>query len=159
MTWEEPGFGVTEADARKNALESLQTKVRDWLTTNYPEITYSPVLTDVEKMVIEFSPTKVSESKEDRTKEARDGQPMLELKLRAELKKSQLDDFQHRTKQELARHRQGFLAKGLIGAVGLLVVATGYLRLEEKVGRHKGKLGIAAVGLLGLVGLALLVLG
>jgi hypothetical protein len=38
------------------------------------------------------------------------------------------------------------------------VLATGYLRLEEKVGRQKRKLGLVAVGLIGLVGLTLLAL-
>jgi hypothetical protein len=157
-TWEVRGFGVTEADARQNGLESVQKEVKAWLSTHRPEITYSPGVADVESMVREISPAIPRERPNNDEIDVLKGEMLLEVTLKAELSQRDLASFEDQTRQQLAQYRQTLFGKGLVGAVGLLVVATGYLRLEEKVGRHKRKLGLAAVGILGLVGLALLAL-
>jgi hypothetical protein len=152
--FEEEGYGVTNELARRDALEKLSADVIAWLGVNHPEITYTPTPADVESMAREYtepepwSPKKNSELTE----------PMVVVKLKAELTNSHLQTFEAQTLYQVAQHRQYIMARGLAGAFALLAVGTGYLRLEEKMGRHKRKLGVA-VGLLGLVGLTVLAFG
>jgi hypothetical protein len=151
------GKGVTEEYARAGALDDLRAKIESWLEKKHPEIAYSPSTAELEAMS-QFGPP------EDWKNPDPEGKPALNevkvaVKLNAELTDANLREFSKKSRQQLAEHRQSLLARGLIGAVGLLVVGTGYLRLEEKISRHKVKLGLLAAGVLGLVGLTLHVLG
>jgi hypothetical protein len=158
-SWDVKGVGVTEADARKNAMESLRVYVTDWLITYHPEITYSPSQAEIEALVREPSSIQPLERSNKGDLNELDQVQVLELSLKGELTDTDLRFFGDQSRHQLAAQRQGLFARGLAGAVGLLVVATGYLRLEEKVGRHKRKLGLAAVALLGVgvVGLTMLI--
>jgi hypothetical protein len=151
------GRGVTEEYARASAVDDLRGKIDVYLKEHYPDITYSPSTAELQAMS-QFGPPEPWENPDPQ------GKPELnrvkvEVKLHAELTDAHLKEFSSKSRQLLAEHRQNLLARGLAGAVALLVVGTGYLRLEEKLGRHKVKLGLVAVGVLGLVGLTLLVLG
>jgi hypothetical protein len=155
--FETNGIGLNEALARQNALESLSEKVSQWLSREHPEITYVPNPLDVEGMVRHFSEPRPWTPRED--SDLLDKGPWLAVTLKAELTSADLSQYEAITRNQLSQHRQGLLARGLTGAVALLAVGTGYFKLEEKVGRHKKKLGAAAVSLFGLVGLALLAWG
>jgi hypothetical protein len=176
-TFTEEGYGVNEELARKHALGKLYSDVADWLATEHPEITYTPTQGEIDAMVREFTPPEAwtppkkadarDADKEDladdkqtaKKKELLEEQHMVVVRLTAELTNNDLAAFQAETRSQLSQHRQAILARGLGGAFALVAVGTGYLRLEEKMGRHKRKLGVAAIGLLGLVGLALLAFG
>jgi hypothetical protein len=151
------GRGVDEESARTDALNRLRVDVEDWLKENRPDIIYSPSMVELQAMS-QFDPPEEWKNPDPEGKPELD-RVKVEVKLHAELTDADVREFSRKSRQHLAEHRQSLLARGLIGAVGLLVVGTGYLRLEEKVGRHKVKLGLVAAGILGLVGLTLLVLG
>jgi hypothetical protein len=174
--FEEEGYGVTERLAKADALDNLRNAVLAWLASNRPDITYMPSQADLEGMVRGFSPAEPRRAdqrpkvaaeerghdnpddpaKHDPVREGLDR--MLVISVQAELTDQDLRLFEEKTRYQLSQHRQAWLARGLAGAVALLAVTTGYLRLEEKVGRHKRKLGVAAATILGLAGLALLAL-
>jgi hypothetical protein len=150
------GYGLNEALAKKNALESLTEKVTDFLIKNHPEITYTPGVPDIEGMVRDTSAPEPWTPPEGSDLQALEKGPWMKVEVKAELTTADLQQFQAHTRNQLSSQRQALLARGLTGAVALLAVGTGYLKLEEKVGRHKKKLGAVAIGLLGVVGLGLL---
>ena len=160
--FEEVGIGTTEALARENALEQLAAHVTVWLSEHHPDIAdlHSVTAYELQRMVREYGepePWKRPEKKDG--PDELDRADMKQVTLKAELTQSDVSAFKEQARQFLAQRRQGQLGRGLLGAIALLAVGTGYLRLEEKVGRHKRKLGLAALGILGLVGLTFLAVG
>jgi len=155
-TFEEKGYAVSEDMARRDALDKLRLDVGNWLADNHPEITYTPSMAELES-ISEFGPPEPYKRPrgEDLPEDAMERQPMVQVALKAELTNVRLSDFMKQTRLLMTEQRQSVLARGLAGAVALLLVGSGYLRLEEKVGRHRRKLGMVAVGVLGLVGLTL----
>ena len=153
-TFEESAYGGDKEMARSLAAAKLLVDVNGWLLAEHPEITYSPIQSDVEGLI-----RHVSEPRPVTLKKGAgvDLPEQVEVTLTAELTTSDLARYETHSRNQLSQYRQGLLARGLAGAVALLAVGTGYLKLEEKVGRHKKKLGMAAIGLLGLVGLTWLV--
>jgi hypothetical protein len=148
ITFEEKGFGVTEEDARNDAREKLKADVRVWLEANRPDITCAPS----DKTVRDMKPT--LGKPQPRTLPQTDVEG-FEVELKADLTTAQLSDLEYRTRQQLATQRQGLLARGLGGAVVLLLVMTGYLRLAERMPvRYKRVLGWLTAGVIGLAGLA-----
>jgi hypothetical protein len=158
-TFEEIGYGVDKEMARKHALAKLVVDVNGWLLTERPEINYTPSQTEVESMIRDVSEPRPHTRKKEADLQELDKNPQVEVTLTADLKSTDLSAYQAITRNQVSQHRQGLLARGLTGAVALLAVGTGYFKLEERIGRHKKKLGAAAVSLLGLVGLALLAWG
>jgi hypothetical protein len=162
VSFEETGYGVTEILAKKHALEKLRVDVNDWLLDHHPDLADLHLLSqgELEGMVRKYGdaqPFKRPANK-DGPDELDDAQ-MVQITLKAELTKSDLGALKDQARQHVAQRRQGQLGRGLLGAIAILAVGTGYLRLEEKVGRHKRKLGVAALGILGLVGLTYLAVG
>jgi hypothetical protein len=157
-TFKEMGYGATEDLAKRDALEKLRDDLNNWLADHHPEITYSPSMRELEVMSQFESPEPFKSPLKEKVQNERDPIAMLQIPLTAKLTNINLDYFERQTRHQLAEHRQSLLARGLAGAVALLLVGTGYLRLEEKVGRHKLKLGLVAAGVIGLVGLTLLVM-
>jgi hypothetical protein len=150
-SWEEKGYGDSVRDARKAALDKLYEDLSLWLDTNRADLTVKPLMAYVEsKMVREVGEPVAQELPVSGRKEV--------VTLKLELTEPDVAYLVKLTAAQVAQQRQGLLARGLAGAVGVLVLATGYLRLEEKVGRQKRKLGLVAVALIGLAGLTLLAL-
>jgi hypothetical protein len=155
-TFEETGYGVNEDLARSLALEKLVVDVNAWLLSEHPEIGYTPTKAEIEGMIQSYSEPRPYERKKDASLRELDENPQVIVTLKADLKSTDLSSYEAQTRNQLSSQRQALLARGLTGAVALLAVGTGYLKLEEKVGRHKKKLGAVAIGLLGVVGLGLL---
>jgi hypothetical protein len=156
-TIEVMGYGVSEEMAKRDALKKLRDDLGVWMQERYPQITYSPSMSELEAMSEFGSPEPYKRPKKELPIEDElDRQPMLQVSLKADLTNFRLESFDRQSRLQLSEHRQSQLARGLAIAVAGLLVGTGYLRLEEKVGKHK--LGLVALGLLGLVGLALLVM-
>jgi hypothetical protein len=158
-TFEETAYGVNADLARRLALEKLVVDVNAWLLAEHPEIGYRPTRDDIEGMDRSYSEPRPYERKKDADLPELDDNPQVVVTLKAVLKSTDLSGYEANARNQLSQHRQALLARGLTGAVALLAVGTGYFKLEEKVGRHKKKLGAAAVSVLGLVGLALLAWG
>ncbi len=158
--WEETGYGVVAAEARQDALRKINDRLVQWLDEHRPDVTCRPGLADLEAMVrnvTEPEPSKLPDSgKKDAVEELKKN--VLQVQVTAELTDNDLRTLEERTRLVVAEHRQGLMARGLAGVVGLLIVGTGYLRLEEKLGRHKRKIGLVAAGVVGLAALALLAL-
>jgi hypothetical protein len=150
-SWEEKGYADTETDARKDAVKKLLLDLNGWLASNRPDLVVPPPKSYVEgKMVRQNGEVEELELPKSGTQQV--------VRLKLELTESDLDFLTRLTTEHLAQQRQGLFARGLAGAVGLLVLATGYLRLEEKVSKSKRKVGLVAAGLLGLAGLTVLAL-
>ncbi len=148
FTFEEKGFGVTKEDAKNDALEKLKADIRVWLEANRPDITCAPS----DKMVRDMKP-EIGDAKDSRLPQT--DVEGFEVPLKADLTTADLSELESRTRQQLATQRQGLLARGLGGAVVLLLVATGYLRLAERMpARYKRRIGWLTAGVLGLAGLA-----
>jgi hypothetical protein len=156
---EEKGYGLTDSLARANALESLRGEVANWLSTAHPEIAYTPTVADMGKLGLEFTAAEPWQRPNDNLPAGLKEEQVLEVTLKAEMTAGNVAYFARQARTQVTHQRQGILARGLTGAVGLLVVATGYLRLHEKAGRHRRKLDVAAVAAVALVGLALLAIG
>jgi hypothetical protein len=150
-SWEEKGYGETERDARQDALRKLRDDLGAWLESNRPDLVVPPPAYYVESKM-------VRQSGEAEEKEFPKSGLQQVVRLKLELTEPDLDFLTRLTTEHVAQQRQGLFARGLAGAVGLLVLATGYLRLEEKVSKSKRKVGLVAAGLLGLAGLTVLAL-
>lgn len=150
-SWEEKGYGETESYARKDALSKLRDDLSAWLASNRPDLVVSPPASYVENNM-------VRQAGETEEKELPKSGLQQVVRLKLDLTDNDLAYLSKLTTEQVAQHRQSLLARGLAGTVGLLVLTTGYLRLEEKVSRSKRKVGLVAAGLLGLVGLTLLAL-
>jgi hypothetical protein len=144
---EEVGYGTDENSARKVAWEVAADRVRDYLANEAPDIHWTPTPTQLQARNM-----------------ARDlGEPFLDKKtehfkatVKVELTAEHLQGLREQQRLQVVQQRQRLAGLGLAGAMALLAVVGGYLRLEEKTrGFYTGLLRAAAAAVLALVGVGL----
>jgi hypothetical protein len=144
------GYGRTESDARQHALE----QAREWLAEK-GGLDWTPAADYLlQKGLVRFlAPT------EEEWKQAQDLKitgPMKVVKMELAVTAAQAEDVQQVARVQRMKQRQGVLARLLAGLVALLLVAGGYLRLEEATrGYYTTLLRTAALVVLALVGAGL----
>lgn len=146
------GYGTTEKIAQKDALERAchwlkESSGLDWV----PDPDYLLLY----KMVQFCDP-------EDK-KLVVDDEPMGDMKvvkLQLEIREYQVLNIQKQAQQQRMKERQKPTLLALIGALGLLAVVGGYLRLEEATkGYYTRLLRLAAIGVLVVIVAGLFVAG
>jgi hypothetical protein len=142
------GYGVDVPLAEQDALE----KARAWLAEK-SGFEWTPPLDYLRrKGLVRFS--------EPTEKELQLAGPMKVVKLDLEITAAQAEEIQQVARQQRMTQRHLVGARVLAGLVALLLVAGGYLHLEEKTrGYCTGLLRAAAVAVLALVGAGLWLLG
>jgi hypothetical protein len=138
------GYGTTEQDARTHALE----QARDWLAEKGPFDWTPPVDYFLRRNMVRFS--------EPTDQELKLAGPMKMVKMDLTVNVGQAEEIQLVAREYRMKDRQGVLARVLAGLVALLLVAGGYLRLEEATrGYYTTLLRSAAAFILALVGAGL----
>jgi hypothetical protein len=140
------GFGVTKDAARDFALEKARDVVADYLA----EPGYRPTVEKLQKLKIvpPADEMDMSERKFEKIEE-----PMQEAKFDLRLTEDQVKALRAEARHERVAERQHWMGLGLAAAVSLLLVAIGYLRLEEATkGYYTGLLRLSALGVLALIG-------
>jgi hypothetical protein len=155
------GRGTTEAEAQTDAVNKACYIVSRYVADEIGDTNYAPTQKYMnEKRIVPLpheigAPRQIPADEYGRTYEAE-----LDLKLTTDQFKEmqqQAKELQQQArnsqKQALIESRQHWMGLGLAGFVSLLLVAIGYLRLEEATkGYYTGLLRLAALTFLGAVG-------
>lgn len=148
------GYGLTERDARQHALE----QARDWLAAKGSFDWTPPTDYLVRKGLVRWVAPDKEELEKARNLKLAGPQEVARMEL--VITAGQAEEIQQVAREARMKERQGLLARVLVGLVVLLVVAGGYLRLEEATrGYYTARLRTAAEVVLALVAAALLVVG
>ncbi len=139
------GYGITVHDAEQHALE----QARDWLAEK-GTFDWTPPSPDYlrRKGMVRFS--------EPTEQELKLAGPMKVVKMTLTVTAAQAEELQQVAREQRMQQRQWLGARVLTGLVVLLLVAGGYLRLEEATrGYYTTLLRAVALGVLALVGAGL----
>lgn len=138
------GYGTTDLAAQKDALERACAWLKDQSGLDWsPKAEYLR-----ERKMVRFSESEDKEFEEPMG-------AMKVVKMQLEIGVDQARDIQKQVQQQRMKQRQKYSLLGLIGAVALIGVVGGYLRLEEATkGYYTRLLRFAAVGVLLVVILA-----
>jgi hypothetical protein len=149
------GYGLTQKDAEANALE----RACDWLSEHSANLGWTPTPEFLrEKGMVQFEEPIEEEFKV--AKDFADGGKMKVVKMQLEVTSDQAREIQKHARQERMISRHRLTAYLLGGLVCVLLVITGYLRLEEATkGYFTHPLRLAAIGIVILIILALGVMG
>jgi hypothetical protein len=138
------GYGLTLKEAQAHALE----RACDWMTA-HANFGWSPSPDYLrEKGMVHFV-GEPNEKEFDIAKEfAKDGK-LKDVTMQLEITEAQARDIQKQAQNVRMKERQKYSLLGLLGAVALLGVVGGYLRLEEATkGYFTRRLLIAAIAIL-----------
>jgi hypothetical protein len=144
------GTGDTPRDALNNALAEARDALADHLKRHYPDIDWQPTVDDLERMKIATLLGEPVEKNSDFVKRYYEASVAVLL-----TDQNLLQMREHcRLKRVAQRHHLAMLI--LAGALVVLLVLAGYLRLEEMThGFYTGLLRLGAVALLALAGAGL----
>jgi hypothetical protein len=150
QTWEVEGFGKTRETAEEDALNEARRIVAEYLSRKYGSSIVPP---DVLVFLREARMTRVTEVKQvDLERSGR----VERVTLAVELTPEAVQKLFQQALEQRGRERQRLAALGLGGILALLLVVAGYLRLEDATkGYYTTVLRLAAVSILGLVGVCL----
>jgi hypothetical protein len=143
------GKGQTPDEARTSAVERARFVIAAYLESEYGEANYTPAasyLCDAQILPPpqDIKPEQIPADEFGRTYKA---------EVKVEVTKEQVKEMRAQARQQRVTQRQHWLALGLAGFVSLLLVAVGYLRLEEATkGYYTGLLRLSALGVLALIG-------
>jgi hypothetical protein len=143
------GKWTTPDEARTSAVERARYVIAAYLESEYGEANYTPTanyITDAQILPLpqDIKPEQVPADEFGRTYKA---------VVKVEVTKEQVKEMRGQARQQRVVQRQHWLALGLAGFVSLLLVAVGYLRLEEATkGYYTGLLRLSALAVLALVG-------
>lgn len=141
------GFGEKDDDARNRAVERACDVVADYLRDTHNETDYKPKAEYLLELKIipptnDVSVTNAGLSELPNMKKA-----TLQLQISPESVKKMCNQ----AREQRAEKRQHWTGLGLAGVVAFLLVAAGYLRLEEATkGYYTGLLRLTALVLLGM---------
>jgi hypothetical protein len=142
--------GLTAEDARQLAYEDAHEKVLAHLAEHHPKLGWTPSREDLTRIGV-ISPKGEQAGEDPDTKKK-----FYEVKLQVEIKTEHLQEIAKMARHQRMHDRQVLLAKILGGLVALLVVAAGYLRLEDLTrGYYTTLLRLAAFGTVAAVGAGL----
>jgi hypothetical protein len=144
------GYGETAQDAQRHALD----QARDWMADNVP-LGWAPDKDHAEVMRERGYVT----FEEPKQIDLPHSGPMKVVKAHLDITQMQAAQIQEQALKQRSQERSGILARVLVGLVALLLVAGGYLRLEEATrGYYTTALRVTAIGLLVLVVLGMMVI-
>src|SRR5262249_21336703 len=149
------GYGPTPQDARARAMENAQERVIELLRREAGDPNWDPPtdLLDPDKL---RQYAVVAEVGKPEPSVQVDGDKALVARYKVQLTDDSLRDVQKQARQERVQDRHLLLARLLGGALAVLLVAAGYLRLEEMTrGYATQLLRLAAFALLALAGVAI----
>ncbi len=157
------GYGHDAEKARDRALDNARQRIVGLLQTEMGDSDWQPPseLLDLEKL--QNSPPKgwgvITEVEKPKPTTEVDGDKALRARYKVQLTPSYLQAVQTHARQERVGERHLLLVRVLGGMLAVLLVTTGYLRLEEMTrGYYTRLLRLAAFAVLALAGLALLVI-
>jgi hypothetical protein len=156
-TWEVKRFGLDPESAREKALSDASEEAAQYLHKNVPALRdWSP---PQESLV---SKGVISLLAEPEPKAVEGGGPMagfFEATVKVEISSKSLGQLMQEARTDRMHDRQLLLARLLAAVVAVLLVITGYLRLEDATrGYYTTLLRLAAVGVVVIVGAGLLLL-
>ena len=144
------GFGETDDDARARALENACDRVADFLAVEYGETTFKPSPRDLQRLNI----VPITKEVEVSVIVLENLGPTQKATLLVNLLPEDVKKLREQARQQRVQERQHGLGIILSGVIALLLVAVGYLRLEEATkGYYTGLLRLSALGTLLLTGL------
>lgn len=148
------GYGETEDKARKLALERAQKRVRELLVERFRQTSWQP---REEQLDTEFLARHGVVTKRGEPEAAPlMGEKMLVARYQVGLTESYLSEVIRQARSEKVQERHLLLGRVLAGILAVVLVAAGYLRLEEMTRGYATQLLRAlAIGLLTLVGAGL----
>jgi hypothetical protein len=149
------GYGLTPKEAEADALG----RACDWLAT-HTDFGWTPPAEYLREKGMVTSDGEPDVKEFDLPKEiAKDGN-LYVVSMQLTIKENQVPDIQKQAQHLRMKERQKHSLFGLLGAVALLSVVGGYLRLEEATkGYYTRLLRIAAVGVLVVIVAGLCVVG
>jgi hypothetical protein len=143
------GVGASENAARtdSDALEKACQDLAAYLKRHYPDIDWQPTVEDLEQ-------AKMIEVVGEPAKKTSDsGETYYVATLKVALNQQQLLALRETARQHRVQDRHHTAALALVAICVFLVVAVGYLKLEEMTrGFYTGLLRVVAVGILALAG-------
>ena len=149
------GYGLTPKDAEAHALECAC----DWLAA-HTDFGWAPPAEYLrEKGMVTFDGEPDVKEFELPKEVSKDGN-LYVVSMQLTIKENQVPDIQKHAQHQRMKERQKYSLFGLVGAVALLGVVGGYLRLEEATkGYYTRLLRIAAVTVLLVIVAGLCVVG
>jgi hypothetical protein len=150
QSWTVVGYGPTIQDAQTSALEKASQSVGDYLAKSQPGLAWTPPASYLTQRGIVRTIGHPDERELQITGRT------FEVTLGVDITQALIEDAPKMSRQRRMEERQRTLALGLGGAVCLLVVLAGYLRLEEATrGYYTRALRLTAAGVLAAVGAGL----
>ncbi len=129
-TWTKQGYGETAEDARERALEKARDSVEDYLERRYPSIGWRPT---IQRLLAE-GVVRVDDPKQSELDQLKGYETTAHVDLRdANLSKLQteVDQAREQAQESVVFWRHLVAGRILAGLVALLLIVSGYLRLEE----------------------------
>jgi hypothetical protein len=151
------GIGRNEREARKHALEHAQERVADLLREKVGDPSWQPPADVLAPDFLDQEGVVAEVGKPERDPKVRvEGDETWVARYKVQLTDDYLHKVDTRARQERVSDRQLFLGRVLAGLLAVLLVTTGYLRLEEMTRGYATKLlRLAAFVVLALAGLAI----
>ncbi len=157
-TWEVKRYGETAEDARDLAFTAACDEVASYFRRCVPALgDWAPAQqTLLDKNVISLIDAPQLKQIEKPQPERPEGREAFEARVKVEITPKSLEELSREARHDRMGERQAQLARLLAGAVALLLVVTGYLRLEDATrGYYTTLLRLAALGVVGLIGAGL----
>jgi hypothetical protein len=152
--WTVTAWGKTPQDGNEVALETAREEVHDYLARQDPPVQWNPSRDWVDKNLVKTRHQEVKNHEEPLLGEGYD------VTLKVEVGPKQYREILEKDREQRVQQRELLLARVLAGVVALLVAAVAYLRLDEATkGYYTLWLRLGALGLVGAVAAALVVLG
>ncbi len=149
------GYGLTTKDAEANAVENAC----QWLAT-HSSFGWCPPAEYLRDKGMIRTVGEPDEKEFEFVKEAAKGGKVKVVTMQLEITADQARDIQKQAQNQRMKERQRYSLLGLVGAVALLGVVSGYLRLEEATkGYYTRLLRIAALSVLLVIVAGLCVMG
>jgi hypothetical protein len=157
-TWEVKRYGETADDARDLAFAAACDEVASYFRHYVPALgDWAPTQqTLLDKNVLSLIDAPQLKQIEKPQPDRPEGRSAFEARVKVEITPRSLEEMSKEARQDRMGDRQALLARLLAGAVALLLVTTGYLRLEDATrGYYTTLLRLAAAGVVALVGAGL----
>jgi hypothetical protein len=157
-TWEVKRYGETADDARDLALAAACDEVASYFRRDVPAIgDWTPSQDSLQKKnVISLMDVPQLKQIEKPQPDRPEGREAFEARVKVEITPKSLEELSKEAREGRMQDRQSLLARLLAGAVALLLVTTGYLRLEDATrGYYTTLLRLTALGAVAAVGVVL----
>lgn len=145
--WEVEGYGTDVPSAKRNALKQARVQLVTYLESLYGEISWQPTGEYLLQTGIAHPAGEPREIQSEVVEKA------VKVVLQVAVTRNQLRDIQNLIREQRVAERHRLTALGLAGAVVLLLVLMGYLRLDELTkGYYTTALRLLALVLVGAAG-------